>query len=89
MGAAQSATPKSNDTTHHERPVSLCEKQLRALDVSARSSDKPFRPAKDSNNGGSSDGSLTLDSFDRWQRDYESVPAHQVLGTILRCVYEA
>lgn len=83
MGSSQSTTSKATEDAQHERAVSLCEKQLRALDVKPRIGNGAFRPAKDGNSG-RDDGALTLDDFDKWQQDFESVPAHQVLGTILR-----
>lgn len=37
-------------------------------------------------NNGSSDqsGALTLEDLDKWQQDFEALPAHRALSTILR-----
>jgi hypothetical protein len=90
MGASQSSTSSNaGETRTQERALSLCEKQLRAIDLNAARTgnrdDKRVRTSKDSN-GGRNDGTITLDDFERWLKDYTSVPAHAVLGTILRQV---
>jgi hypothetical protein len=89
MGAAQSTT---NSKQEEATPVSLCEKQLRAIDLNARtgnriaggdSHDKAIRAFKD-RTGKGDDGTVTLSDIGAWQQDYDTVPGRQVLGTLLR-----